>query len=620
MNFAHRLRSSASFISLTAAIVVTPVSGARARPMLDRSPHDVNTASQACDGAIKGAVRVLSHPMYDVQVLVWPTTSTPDSARRVNTDTAGSYVHGDLRPGLYNVALSGFDTTVVSGLGTVQTVRVVRNDTSSAHFLGAWRRDAAIAGTVGIESRPLSHVLVTAVRHPDARLPVPGGPYATVTDPNGSYFLSAIPPGVYDLNASDAAKPRRFRDTTQLVAVGVGNIENAPFALRFERQSWTARGSLYWVLGIAIPIILVSIAIGTILINSATRLSNVNRANEKLAAWLAISETVRKKKQIIDAVSERGFGASVARLRARLWLVLRVPLARRKYLDDEEVSKRKKYTSFLDCQRRDLEKQQDEDHRDVGSLFSGIWDGIKVVRNSGGGQALALGVVTSAAALMAVDTLGADPSIQPPEYGPVIADMWLPLAFVAGFIYYVGCVAGRLSSADPHTRIGAFAWGSAIPVFLGLNAVELGGFELPDNDRLYDSQTIDMMFLCVAMMLIVREVLYKRHDATSSGADVDRHQEYKIVRETLWFAADGGGLEQVLRIVLSLCYLLVVAHLLAPAIADMIIFGTMFVDLITISSVVLAALWVPVVALFADGREDEAKRAWNEDMNAAENC
>ncbi len=543
--------------------------------------------------------------MHDVQVLVWPTTSTPDSARRVNTDTAGAYVYGNLRPGVYNVALSGFDTTVVLGLGTVQTVRVARNDTSSADFLGAWRRDAAILGTVGIESRPLSHVLVTAVRHPHPGLPVPDGPYTTVTGPNGSYFLSAIPPGVYDLNVSDAAKPRRFRDTTLLVEVGVGNTENVPFSLRLERANWTAQGNWYWILGIAIPIVLVSIAVGTILINSATRLSNIKRANNKLEVWLTVSETVQRKQQFIDTTSERGIVARLARLRARLWLVLRVPFVRRKYLDDEEVSRRRAYTRFLGRQRGDLEKQQHKDHRDVGSLFSGIWDGIKVLRNRGGGQALALGVATSAAALVTVKMAAAVPSIQPPEYEPAIMIMWLPLAVVAGIVYYVGCFVGRLSSADPHTRIGAFAWGSAIPVFLGLNAVELGGFEFPDNDRLYDSQTIDMMFVCVAMMLIVREVLYKRHVATSGSADVDRHQEYQIVRETLWFAADGGWLERILRILLSLCYLLVVAHLLAPAIWDMITFGTMFVDLITISSVVFAALWVPIVALFADGREDE---------------
>ena len=598
MKLDHRLPFSASVI-LFAVAIATPLSGAR---IPDRSPGDVDTAPQTCEGAIRGIVRAASQPLRDVQVFVWPSTSHRDSATRVTTDLAGAYVHGDLRPGLYNVVLAGVDTTVVSGLGTIQTVRVARNDTSSVDFLGTWRRDAAIVGTIEIESRFLSHVLVTAVRHPDPQLPVPDGPYTTVTDPDGRYLLSEVPPGVYDLKAWDDVTPRRFRDTTLLVAVGVGNTENVPFSLRLERDNWTAQGDLYWILGIAIPIIMVSIAIGTILINSATRLSNVKRANYKLESWLAKSQSVERKQKIIDTVSERSLMAGLARLRARLWLVLHVPFVRHKYLDNEEISKRRAYTKFLDRQRCDLERQQDDDQRDVGSLFSGIWDGIKVMCNRGGGHALALGVVTSVTALVIVNNLRADPSIQPPEYEAAIMEMWLALAVVAGMVYYAGCFAGRLSSADPHTRIGAFAWGSAIPVFIGLNAIELSGFDLPDNDRLYDSQTIDMMFVCVAMILIVREVLYRRHVAPSSRAGADRHQEYQIVRTTLWFAADGGRLERNLRILLSLCYLLVVAHLLAPAVADMIIFGTMFVDLITITSVVFAALWVPLIALIADGR------------------
>ena len=182
-----------------------------------------------------------------------------------------------------------------------------------------------MVGTVTGDSAPLSHVLIVAVRDRDPTVPVSGGPYATVTDSDGRYFLPDIPPGTYDVTASDGDNPPRFGNVTRLVEVRPGNTETVPFQFRFERDNWTAQGPLYWILGVALPLLMVGLAVGTVLINSGTRLSNVRRANEKLKAWLAFSADVKERQTIIDTPSGRGFQPTLARLRARLWLVSRVP-------------------------------------------------------------------------------------------------------------------------------------------------------------------------------------------------------------------------------------------------------------------------------------------------------
>lgn len=611
MKFQPPFRLSTS-IMLLAATMATPLGGARAQPNPHWDTRGVNTGSQSCEGAIRVVVAVSDHRLPDANILIWPSTSERDSALIASTGRDGTYVHEALRPGLYWVALSGFDTTAVSGIDTVQAVRVAGSDTTSVDFLGAWRRDAAMVGTVTGDSAPLSHVLVVAVRDPDPMVPVPGGPYATVTDSDGRYFLPDIPPGTYNVTASDGDNPPRFGDATRSVEVRPASTETVPFQLPVEPDNWTAQGPLYWILGIALPLLMVGLAVGTVLINSGTRLSNVRRANEKLTAWLSRSDAVKESQKIIEKPPGRGFQPKLVRLRERLWLVIRVPFCRKKYLNDAEIRTRDRHNKFLIGQRRTLERQQGDEHRDVGSLLSGIWDGIKIIRNKGGAGALALGVATSAAAFVIVlCLLGDSPVVE--VYPAIIATLGVVI-----LVYVIGGFAvERCSRADRHTGIGAFAWGSAIPIYLGLNAIELSGFELPDHARLYDSQTIDAMFICVAMMLIVREVLYNRHVDTLRSEGAIR-KEYDIVREWLWFAADGARAEHILRTALCFCYLLVVGHLLAPAILNMRIEGPASTDLVAVTSVVAVALLVPGVALFADGKEDGETGTIRVEMRATE--
>ncbi|MDE2877338.1 hypothetical protein [Candidatus Palauibacter soopunensis] len=365
-------------------------------------------------------------------------------------------------------------------------------------------------------------------------------------------------------------------------------------------QNLLAEGDLYGILGIALPVLMVGMAAGTIVINSATHLSNVRRASAKLQSWLTLSDRATENRAVARDVSARGVGAALNRSYGRLWLIFRVNLTRRRYLDDVETMRRRNRKAFIDEHLPALESQGTGKHRDVGSLFPGLWDGIGAIRDRGCRQALVVGAATPVLAFAIAKAQAPWVAARLAEYGT--ATVVLAMLLLVAVVYALGGILLRWCRTDRRTATGAFAWASLIPLYLGLTAIESSALGMPGNDRLYDWQTVNMVTICAVTMLVVRKVLYHRYCAIATAVDENRAKEYRIVGETIWFASDGGPLEARLRILISACYVFVVVHLLVPPIHDIVICGTTCGDLVTVTTVAAVTLMVPLVAAFMDGR------------------
>jgi len=375
-----------------------------------------------------------------------------------------------------------------------------------------------------------------------------------------------------------------------------------------EPQNWLADGNLYRVLGIALPTLMVGMAAGTIFVNSATHLSNVRRASVRLESWLRLSDKATEKRAMARDASSRGVGAALDRVFARLWLIFRVKFARRRYLDDVETVRRRNRKAFIDERLPALESRETGERRDVGSPVSGLRDEIRAIRDRGGGQALAVGAGTSVVAFAIAKTQAPSVAAGLAEYGA--ATVALAVLLLVAIVYLLGGILLRWCRADRRTATGAFAWGSSIPLYLGLNALGLSALGMPDDDRLYNALTVGLAAVCMVMMFAVREVLYDRYRAITTATHEDRAKEQRVVGETLWFASDGGRLEAWLRIRIGVCYLLVVVHLLVPPIRDILLCGAMCGDLVTSTSVTAVTLMVPLAAAFIDGRTQIRRTTW----------
>ncbi|MCY3599260.1 MAG: hypothetical protein OXN85_04720 [Gemmatimonadetes bacterium] len=376
------------------------------------------------------------------------------------------------------------------------------------------------------------------------------------------------------------------------------------FSLQLEPQNWLAEGNLYWILGYALPVLMVGMAAGTVYVNSATHLSNVRRASRRLESWLRLSDRATEERAVVRGASTRGAAAAFNRFYARLWLLLRVHLPRRRYLDDVETIRRRNRKAFIDARLPALESRETGERGDIGSLVSGLRDRIRVIRsrgvNKGVRQALAVGAATSVMAFAIAMTQA--PSVTAGLAGQGPAAAALAMFLLVAIVYVLGGILLRWCRADRHTGIGAFAWGSSIPLYLGVNALGLSALGIPDNDRLYNPLTVGLAAICMVMMLVVREVLYHRYRAIATTADEKRAKEHRVVGEILWFASDGGRLEAWLRIRIGVCYMLVFVHLLIPPIREMSLCGTMCGDLVAITAITAATLTVPLAAMFMDGR------------------
>ncbi len=367
-----------------------------------------------------------------------------------------------------------------------------------------------------------------------------------------------------------------------------------------SQPAWTMEGHWYWLLGICLPLILVGLALQTIVINTRTRLSNVEKAIAKLGPWLRRSDDALVKRaeqrQTLDEARE-GFRAVPKRLRAWLWLKLVGGIVHRRHLRDDLRRRKADYLSHLEVQNNVLKKRQKLERGDGSRLFGGVWQGVATVLAKGGVVPLVIGGLTAAGSLVAVHWL--EIQVQQQLLSDSLFDLGFLLPSVAA-AYVVGCLLAQLlaSPKDRHNPIAAFAWGSSLVVYLGLNAVELSGFDDAINN-LYDSQTIDMMFASLAMVLISREILYsRRKERQESQGEADYTKELDAVSDALWFASSGERREALLRSVTGVVYLGLAAHCVWRGFGVALNSEQAPVGLVPVTAVTAVALLVPLATLF----------------------
>ena len=358
----------------------------------------------------------------------------------------------------------------------------------------------------------------------------------------------------------------------------------------------TISGHGYWLAGILFPILFAVVAVMKITIRSATRLSNVKRAIDKLEGWIKRARKVTKTAELASAPLPK-----LKRAWARVRLFLAVHILRWKHLDSEVRKAKCDDLAYLRKRKAELERDRGErEGSDVKSLFAGMMSGVSVVSSKGGAQSFIVGILTSIAAFVVVhvlDTTTASFVNNGYNWGVIVRG-----SIVAAIVYVIGYVLGARSNAL------AFAWGFCLSVFVGINTVELSDrFRISEIHELYDSQTVAMVFLGVAMLLTVCRIMKKR-----GRADREEERERAVVKQTIWLAASGGWRERVFKGLLVVLYAGLVIHLVFPAVLRMMETEHWLEGLLPITAVTLASLVLPVLILFLPRRgksqSDEASR------------
>ena len=168
--------------------------------------------------AIVGQVSVGGEGLADVTV----SLRGEGENRTTMTDNSGQYTFTGLRPGNYQVGISGYDTNDYSFETTSKNVALGADETATVPFEGIRLRTAAIIGQVSVEGKGLSGVTVT--------LKGAGLELTTTTDSTGQYAFSGLPAGNYSVSISGYDTTRySFETTSKNVALPLSATATVPF-------------------------------------------------------------------------------------------------------------------------------------------------------------------------------------------------------------------------------------------------------------------------------------------------------------------------------------------------------------------------------------------------------
>lgn len=130
-------------------------------------------------------------------------------------------------------------------------------------------------------------------------------------------------------------------------------------------------------------------------------------------------------------------------------------------------------------------------------------------------------------------------------------------------------------------------------VFVGINTVELSArFRVSEIHNLYDSQTVPMAFIGVAMLLTICRIMDRRKRLQG-----EEEHERNVVTSYIWFAASGGRQEAGFRILLAVLYVLLVIHLVFPAGMELLRADQWLEGLLPVTVVTVVSLLIPVFIL-----------------------
>ncbi len=117
-------------------------------------------------------------------------------------------------------------------------------------------------------------------------------------------------------------------------------------------------------------------------------------------------------------------------------------------LDANERSRRYQDRTFLENQKERLRADRQRQYREVGSLFAGIWDGLRVLRNRGSAQFLVVGAIASVTAFILLFEVI---SLRSADRGGYV----LSIMLVVVLMYILYYFTAQRSRANRHTAIAA---------------------------------------------------------------------------------------------------------------------------------------------------------------------
>ncbi len=191
-------------------------------------------------------------------------------------------------------------------------------------------------------------------------------------------------------------------------------------------------------------------------------------------------------------------------------------------------------------------------------MFGDMWRVASRSTTKGFLRGFAAGIVAPVCALVGTELL-----VTPPGNSSWIDPFTYAILLVISVYLVFGLVAWR--------RWGAYAWGSAIVIVIGVNTVELSGPTGINASRLYDSQTVDILFVCLVSMLTVRQLRQRhrletcRHGNASACPSVIA-ATLVAARVLLKFASAPVRARRC-NWALNICYLSLVGHAVWPAVA-----------------------------------------------------
>ena len=243
-------------------------------------------------------------------------------------------------------------------------------------------------------------------------------------------------------------------------------------------------------------------------------------------------------------------------------------------------------TPLLEKHKKKWVKEKDNAGKRLANLGTDVWSHMRDdVWQEKAGCTSIMGILICAGAFVAA--LAMEANGQEP---------WTVLLVVLG-LFFVGTFAFRNNS-------DAFTAGASVICFIGLDTIELSPYNaispVAQLSDLYDSQTVVLMFMAVALVLSVHGTITSprtrrdgdvRYDEGTDLVAVEEGESLADRRQRWWLA------------VLSASYLLLVCHTIGPALWQ--VFGEDGTrGVVSVTSVASATLFLPVIVLWKRQSDD----------------